>query len=155
MTINHRQFAIAGLFATLLFVSITNYQSAYAIERESITLSPTLKRIDAERGQQVNGDFTIINDGTVDYDFTVYAAPYSVKNQEYTADFTTDKPRSDVYKWVQLVQTKYHLKAQEKVTVPYVVHVPASTAAGSHYGVIFAETQPSADQTLGRKNAWA
>ncbi|QHN42374.1 hypothetical protein GII36_00680 [Candidatus Mycosynbacter amalyticus] len=118
-------------------------QVAPATPDESITLSPVSTRFAIDAGQQRAGEMTIVNDGKSDYDFIVYARPYWVANDSYDPVFTKGSKQSDAYQWVRLPQTKFHAKSGETVKVPYTIDVPATAAPGGHYGVIFAETQPS------------
>ena len=120
---------------------------AHAVEttpRESITLSPVKERYALDAGTAKADELTVVNDGETSYDFIMYARPYSVHNETYNdPDFTAQTPTTDVYKWVQFPQTKYHLEAGKTVKIPYTIRVPQNAAPGGHYGVLFAETQPT------------
>ena len=141
-----------SLSAIVLAVVFSPAPNARAIEGESITLSPASKKYAIEANQVIQDTMLVLNDGTVPYDIIVYAAPYSVQNDTYSPDYTSIKPRSDVYKWVQFSQTKWHLEPGQSVKVPYTLRVPSNVSPGGHYGVLFAETQPSSGpETLSRK----
>lgn len=112
---------------------------------ESITLSPVSRDYKIDAGKEVSDELTIINDGKVPYDFIVYGRPYSVQNEQYDPDFTKIKSNTDVYQWIRLPQTKYHLEPSKTVKVPYSIAVPSNATPGGHYGVIFAETQPTVE----------
>ncbi len=131
----------AGLITGLLFSVVAPALPAHAVEGESITLSPTRLDLDVKAGETKSGKFTVINDGTVDYEFKVYGTPYSVKNRSYEPDFFNKTANSDAYTWLTFGQDSYQLKAGEKTEVPYTLEVPSDAAPGGHYGVIFAETQ--------------
>lgn len=115
------------------------------VEQESITLSPVGRDFKVDAGTQVKDELTIINDGKLPYDFIVYSRPYSVSGEDYKSDYTKVRPNTDVYQWVRFEKTKYSIKPNETIKVPYTVAVPSGAAPGGHYGVIFAETQPSAE----------
>lgn len=120
------------------------------ILNESITMSPTSRKYMVDAGKTVEDKLTIVNDGKTDYDFLVYARPYSIQNNDYSnPNFTLTPTNADLYGWVQFPQTKFHAKAGETVEVKYSVNVPAGAAPGGHYGVIFAETQPDNAQASG------
>lgn len=144
---------IAILSVTSLFV--LGSHSAFAADSiESITLSPSNKSYTVDKGQLVNDTITVLNDGDTPYSFTVYAAPYSVKDQAYTPDFITSAPRGDAYTWIQFSQTTWQLEPHQKVSIPFTMRVSATAAPGGHYGVIFAEVQPggvSGGTSLSRK----
>ncbi len=145
-SIGRKQRITAGLLSGLLFATVFVAPASFAVSttsgRESITLSPASKRIQLKPGEVRQLELTIVNDGEKDYTFTVYARPYSVKGENYDADFTNDAPSATVYQWVQFSQTSFRLKAGASVKVPYTIRVPANATPGGHYGVIFAETQP-------------
>lgn len=113
--------------------------------QESITLSPVSRDFKVDAGTQIKDELTIINDGKLPYDFILYSRPYSVHDEDYKSDYTKVRPNTDVYQWVRFAKTKYTIKPNETVKVPYTIVVPAGAAPGGHYGVIFAETQPSAE----------
>lgn len=110
---------------------------------ESMTLSPTEKRHTVKQGEVVRDSFVIFNDGQTAYNFTVYAAPYSVSGENYESDFVRDTKLSDAYKWVQFEKTTWRVEPRQKVTVPYTLTVNSGVPSGGHYGVIFAEQQPT------------
>ncbi len=120
---------------------------------ESITLSPTSKTYKVEAGQTFDDTLTVLNDGQTAYDFTVYTAPYSVTSGSYDPSFTSTAANADAYTWVQFKQTTWHAEPRETLKIPYTVHVKSNASPGGHYGVIFAEVQPSGTDgsTLARK----
>lgn len=137
------RFSTTGLMLALLAGSMTTPVSADDVSfRDSITLSPTSVRFQAGPGETLTNKLTVINDGETDYDFIVYARPYSVKDQSYTPEFTKQLVNTDAYAWVQFNQVKYHLNPGASIEVPFSVTIPAKASPGGHYGVIFAETQP-------------
>lgn len=139
----------SGLIIALMFVfglSLTTTAAAAgeAEPRESITLSPVNKRYQFDAGSTHRDEMTIVNDGEVAYDFILYARPYSVQNSSYTSpDFTATIANADAYQWVQFDQARYHIEPNQTVKAPYTVRIPKDAAPGGHYGVLFAETQPS------------
>jgi len=142
-------FAVVAV--SLLLMSQSTVQAADPVE--SITLSPTSKTYKVEAGQTFDDTLTVLNDGQTAYDFTVYTAPYSVTSGSYDPSFTSTAANADAYTWVQFKQTTWHAEPRETLKIPYTVHVKSNASPGGHYGVIFAEVQPSgADgSTLARK----
>jgi hypothetical protein len=133
----------AGLAIALLVFCTNFYQKAHAIEGESIVLSPASIRVNADAGETVKGTMKVINDGTISYDFIVYATPYSVSDKTYIANYTEKKPNADLYTWVTFDKTRYTLNPGDSTDVPYAIEVPADAAPGGHYSVLFAETEVS------------
>lgn len=134
-------FAVAGIAFNLAFAQSTT-------QNESITMSPTSSKYTIDAGKAAEDKLTIVNDGNTDYDFLVYARPYSIQDNNYqNPNFTATPANADLYAWVQFPQTKFHAKAGQTIEVKYSIHVPAGAAPGGHYGVLFAETQPDDTQT--------
>ncbi len=142
-------FAIAGIVG--LFFSAASLQAQDNSE-ERITLSPAVSRPDLTAGESAQGVLTIINDGSQAYEFVLYARPFSVINENYDPDYKDVNPRTEAYQWVQFDQTNLSLEPNERVQVEYTVTVPERAAAGGHYAVLFAETQPNeSEQSVARK----
>lgn len=120
-----------------------NEQSAV----ESILMSPANKQYEVKAGESVTDKLRVVNDGQVAYDFSVYARPYSVNDESYVPDFTSEAQNADAYKWINFETTSFRLEPGAFVEVPYTIRVPKNATPGGHYGVLFAETQPSADQS--------
>ena len=137
-----RRWVVLGMVTSAILAGCITHSTG-AIEGESIVMSPTGVSLDIAAGETINKTFKIINDGTVAYDFKVYASPYSVKNSRYDADFDTRQPNADVYEWVTFTEKRYHLEPGQHIDVPYMISVPTDAAPGGHYSVIFAETQSS------------
>lgn len=144
-----KKLVLAGLLAGLLF-SLISVSGAWAAEdgngRESIALSPVKKDYKFDAGSSHADSITVINDGAVTYSLKVYASPYSVTGESYEPDFFTTRKNTDIESWVKFGQSTYKLEPGKSVTVPYTIVVPADATPGGHYGVIFAETQPSPGQ---------
>lgn len=110
---------------------------------ESITISPTSRKVQLDGGKDHNDTLKIINSGKTAYDFIVYARPYSVKSDSYEPNFNSTPKNADLYSWVQFSETKYRIEPGGSMDVKYTIRVPTGATPGGHYGVIFAETQPA------------
>lgn len=134
---------LLALFMVMGIVSIAPIASAQQIP-ESMVLAPTDRKYNVQPGQVITDTMTVVNDGKVAYDLLVYARPYSVNNVEYEPNFTATPPNADAYKWVQFQKTLYHVEAGATQKIDFTMRVPQQANAGGHYGVVFAETQPTA-----------
>jgi hypothetical protein len=154
MRIFRRTAITAFLVVAVSFVTPWTDAARAADPVESITLSPTSKTYKVEAGQTFEDSLTILNDGQTAYDFTVYAGPYSVTSGSYDPNFTSTAANADAYTWIQFKQTTWHAEPRETLKIPYTVHVKKDASPGGHYGVLFAEVQPSTgagESTLARK----
>lgn len=147
MRIQKRKLLLAaGLLAGLLFpVGVGAHVAAAEETQETIAVSPASASFKLDAGSTKAGKITVINSGTVAYRFKVYTSPYSVNGAEYKPDFYTKRTNTDIDSWVRFDKTIYQLEAGQSVEVPYRIVVPEDATPGGHYGVIFAETQPSND----------
>lgn len=136
--------AVLILFVSVMIAALPAY--AQVSTNESITLSPAARKFTVKPGDTVNDKLTIVNDGGTGYDFLVYARPYSIDVNDtlyVSPDFTNATKNGDLYSWAKFPQTKFHLDAGKSMDIDYSIAVPAAAAPGGHYGVIFAEIQPS------------
>lgn len=143
---------MTGLLVALSF-GVVGHGVAYAEDPDvGITISPTDKHYTANPGDTITDTFTILNDGKTAYDFTVYASPYSVTDRTYDPNYNDVTPRGDVNKWAALPQTKWHATARQTLTIPFTIKVSSTASPGGHYGVLFAETEPTGGGTISRKD---
>lgn len=145
--VNHAPIAVLMLVGLVLgsLVMGTSAQAQTQTQPE-ITLTPTAKEHEVDPGEQVNDKFQIYNTGQVEYEFQVYARPFSVVGESYKQDFSTVEPRSDAYEWVQFEKTQYRLQPGEHVDVNYTLRIPDNASPGGHYGILFSEIQPTKNQ---------
>jgi hypothetical protein len=149
--VSKKEHIIRGIKTALLAVALAGSLTAVANAAqatgndtsESILLSPTDKRYNLDAGATVSDSFKIVNDGRTEFNFVTYARPYSVNNEDYTPDFASKAQNADAYRWVQFDKPSYLIKPGESVDVKFTLRVPENTTPGGHYGVLFAETQPT------------
>lgn len=146
MTRSYVKRTVTGLLAGLLLICAVVPSTAFAADKvDRITLSPVDKHYKLKPGETKKDSFTVINDGDNAYSFSVYARPYSIgkTDDSYAPNFTMTAPNADVYQWIQFEKSSYTLKAGQNAEVNYTVRVPQNATPGGHYGVLFAETQPT------------
>lgn len=144
-----RKLITTGLLTGLLF-ALFGASHAFAAESSDggrITMSPVSQEYVLNAGDTKRDTFTILNDGNTAYTFTVYSRPYSVTTQQYAPNFSSDLPNADAYQWVQFEKSEYTIKPGESVKVPFTIRVPADATPGGHYGVLFAETSATSENS--------
>jgi hypothetical protein len=105
----------------------------------SITISPVNNRLKIDPDSKYDGTITVSNSDANSLDIRVYAAPYSVNDLSYEQNFETDKPRTQISRWISFDKNKYVVSGKGKVSVPYHIKAPKDVAAGGQYAVIFVE----------------
>lgn len=122
-----------------------------AIETSTSTalqISPVSTRIGLESGKTVERTFNIKNGGDSALKVRVYAAPYTVGDEDYTDDFVSQTQYTKISKWISFLDSdgetidepEYTLEANDSISVKYRITVPEDTASGGQYACIFAET---------------
>jgi len=141
MLTNHiRRLQVIGV-AVVVLASVLAARGSAGAAPQVITMTPTsLDRV-IQPGGSYNGSFRILNQGQSSYVFHVYAAPYSVKGEDYTPDFIPLPGKPDVASWFTFSAKTIHINPGQTVTVNYTVNMPKNTPPGGYYAAAFAETK--------------
>ncbi|MPT14539.1 MAG: hypothetical protein E2601_06495 [Microbacterium sp.] len=138
---------VAGVLCLSLFLgfSVLGAGSAVAAVEDNtnptITLSPTREKLALDPGEVYEGTFEIFNSGSSGLDYTAYVSPYQISDIDYqNPDFDTEAPRTQLSRWVTVLQSEGTLAVDEIVEVPYRIEVPNDVPAGGQYAAIFVET---------------
>ena len=99
---------------------------------------------------------TIKNSGSSDFSYHLYTTPYSVADENYNIDFSTDTPRTQVSRWIKFYQDDklvdkptFKIKSGESQSIKYVVQIPEDVPDGGQYAAIFAETDANKEGDSG------
>lgn len=115
-----------------------------------MTLTPAARELRVDPGGEISTYVTVVNRNDHDLTVTIMAAPYGVKGLEYTPDFQPIADKADPSAWFTIAARGPHtLKPQATLDIPLALHVPADTAPGGYYAVIFATSQPPSTPTSG------
>lgn len=138
---------LAGLFTTAA-APLHTVQAADSVSSPSkvLTISPSATKPNLKPGAILTGKLQIINQGQLPYEVTLYAAPYSVKTEAYTPDFSPIPGKPDASKWITLSTTRGMVTAGQTMDAGYTLRVPANTPAGGYYAVVFAQTKEPANK---------
>jgi len=126
---------------TLLTPLVFKASAHAAAPTEVLTITPVTAKPLIDPGGQSSGSFQLINQGDIPYDFKIYAAPYSVKGEEYTPSFIPIPRKTNASEWIHFDKTTGNITPNESVNIGYTVSVPAGTAPGGYYAVALAQTQ--------------
>lgn len=133
----------AGIVAVVFGLYIVSPVSA-ALQQQSITLSPASTPISLEPGGSQLNNISILNNGDTGYEVHVSTSPYHVVGVQYDPSFTQLQGTTDASAWVSVSKTTLYVPAHETVVIPYTLTIPANTAPGGYYAVIFVETTSAA-----------
>lgn len=138
----HRLHRLIAAFIIGAGIVLLHHTSVFAqsTNQQSITVSPASTELSVDPGKTVEKSLDVINSGADTFSVKVYASPYHVVGENYDPAFTQLPGTIDASAWVKLYPTKKTVDGYKLLTVPYTITVPAGTAPGGYYAVIFAET---------------
>ncbi|MBQ6394037.1 hypothetical protein IJH74_02235 [Candidatus Saccharibacteria bacterium] len=113
-----------------------------------LQISPVSNHIVIKAGSDTDYSFTVSNIGSETFNYHVYAAPYSVVDEDYNVSFNTENTRTQIARWIKFIgednqthsEAKFTIGPGEKQTIRYRVEVPDDIPAGGQYATIFAES---------------
>jgi hypothetical protein len=134
---------VIGLaIATFAHTSASAHAEADA--GHAITVTPASTDVSVDPGASASKSVDIINGGTNSFKVTLSTSPYHVASDTYDPQFTQLPGTIDPSGWVHLSATNVTVEGNKSLTVPYTIDVPANTAPGGYYAVVFAETTDEA-----------
>ncbi|MBQ2638538.1 hypothetical protein IJF91_00530 [Candidatus Saccharibacteria bacterium] len=153
---------ITGVFA--LASVIVPIASVHADEKPAVWLqiSPVANRVTLNPGDELTYTMEVDNIGSKAFKFRVYAAPYSIANEAYEVNFSTETNRTQLSRWVTFNQNAdakkdsekewktevtFNLEPDQRQQVEYKISVPADIPDGGQYATIFAESVPDSEAT--------
>ncbi len=111
----------------------------------AIALSPSNQTISLTPGQEYRGKITVVNIGTVAYDFSLLTTPYQVDSETYDLNFNTNNVYTQLYTWISFPQTIYHIEPGQTIEAEFIVNVPASAAGGGQYATVMVRAEGISD----------
>lgn len=156
---------IVALALGTLFCANT---SAFAEEANnsaatSISISPVNKILQLSANSVYEDSFKVMNNGSSDMKFEVYAAPYAYSYSEtddsYQLGFNKENSYTQITRWVTfkdangnwVERATFVAKPGSFIDVQYKISTPASIPAGGQYAVLFAHTISGSTNTSGIK----
>lgn len=117
----------------------------------SFTVKPMSDRFYLEPGKTYEGTVSVINpsDAKEDLIYEVSVSPYSVVGEDYTADLATISNRTEIIKWIEILEPSGRVKPNEVKDVKYTITVPENAPAGGQYATIAVSSKPNLDNTDG------
>ncbi len=148
-----------GAFALGLAIAPVATPVAYAEDTAAspaessswIQVTPVSARVVLRPGTELDYSLIVSNVGTDSFNFTVYAAPYTIVDEDYNVSFSNETNRSQIVRWIKFINDdgsltdtyKGSVAPGAKKSVNYRVTVPNDIPAGGQYATIFAQTEPS------------
>ncbi|MBQ3445547.1 hypothetical protein IJG29_02360 [Candidatus Saccharibacteria bacterium] len=118
---------------------------------KAFTVLPMSQDMYLEAGKTFTGSITVANpaDASGDFYYAVSVSPYSVVDENYTADLATMSDRSAIVKWIEIENPTGVLKPNESVKVNFKINVPLDAPSGGQYAAIAVRSNEEATDTGG------
>jgi len=129
---------LASLVAAFALATIINQPVAADDAGEyRLQISPTFAEIEEmQPGKTYTGTFKVQNTGTKELNYAIEVTPYSVSDENYTTDTTTETNYTQIKDWVTLSQDSGTLAPDKTEEIQYTIKVPANAPAGGQYALI-------------------
>ena len=141
------KYVFAALLAALtlgLTAMFANTVRATSNAKPAIQLqvTPTKQKISLEPGEIYEGSYTVQNTGTVKFNYTAEATPYSVSDTNYSGDYTQRKNYNQIADWITFNESEATgtIEPGGSKEVHFTIKVPKDTPAGGQYAAIMAST---------------
>ena len=105
-----------------------------------LQITPTANYLNIEPGGHYEGYVDVINGGSKEFDFIVYAKPYMVSNESYDPMFEGESSQTMLSSWVSIASPSGTLASREVQRIKYTIDVPQDIPDGGQYAAIFVET---------------
>jgi hypothetical protein len=115
----------------------------------SDTTNSSFSKISLQPGEHFSGTFKFFNLGSQSFKVNLSVTPYSVKDESYERDQTSQTDRTQISRWMSFPRNDFVLAAGETADIEYVVDVPKDVPDGGQYAIIVA----SAD-LLTKRDSW-
>ncbi len=135
---NHNFINFAKISLILVFWLVLGQFQALAA---SITVSPPKFEFEADKGQTISQSITITNGEATPLTLAASVADFTASGEEGKPSFNEDAKEVNsafsLAAWISLPNPVITVPSSGKVTVPFIVRVPAHAEAGGHFGTIF------------------
>lgn len=144
MKVFRRFSKIFGAFLLVAAMLSGTVAPALAAEDERpeyrLQISPASQDIgELKPGATYTGSLKVQNTGTKAFEFKVYATPYSVKDEDYSPDYTTETNYSTISNWITFSEESGTVESDHEKEITFTIKVPTDVAAGGQYAMIAVE----------------
>lgn len=126
--------AVPLIFGTLLMVA----NPVFAEDRPDYRLQVSPSKLDLELapGKKIEKSFQVQNTGNKTFDFKVEVTPYTVVDEEYEPDYSSESKYTDLAKWVTFSQSEGSVEPDGSVKIDITIDVPKDVPAGGQYASV-------------------
>ncbi|HUD06483.1 MAG TPA: hypothetical protein VMR34_01215 [Candidatus Saccharimonadales bacterium] len=115
-----------------------------------LTIGPAIISKTFNPGSINTGSISVKNQGQVGYSYSVYAEPYSVIGENYTADFSPIAGAPNPASWLNFDNTKGYLNPGSSTTISYTLTIPKLASSGDYNAVAFVEAIPPSPSAVNK-----
>lgn len=103
-----------------------------------IQVSPARFDMDLAPGKSLVEKFKVQNTGSKSFKYELEVAPYSVSDEQYNSDFSSESKYTDIVNWISLSQESGTLEAGGSDEITATIVVPKDVPAGGQYAAVLA-----------------
>ena len=122
----------------LLLVALV-LSGVYSSSALGVSVSPARYELTGDKGTVVYGEFTVINQSSVDQVYGTSVENFTAQGETGVPLFTKDN--KDIASWLQ-IDKRITVAKNEKKTVEFSIIVPENAEAGGHFGAVFLYSDP-------------
>ncbi len=138
--------AVIAVVGSLLALSTS--ASAQQADSISLNVSPTVIELDANKGEQLQGSFKIVNGSDIALDLTATPKNFTPAGEDGGVSITEDDTTYSLARWVTITPQTTNVAARGSQIFEYTINVPADAEPGGHFGSLIVATEPvQIDQT--------
>lgn len=117
----------------------------------AFTIMPMNQKLSLNPGEVYEGSITIINPSyaTEDFAYKAEVTPYSVADEEYTADLLSESDRTIISKWITIEEPTGTIKPNESKDIKFTIKVPENAPSGGQYATIAVSSNQDASNASG------
>lgn len=120
---------------------LTSQAYAEEIPKERIQVSPATVSIDDMKpGDTKEFKFKVQNTGSEPFRYEIFTTPYSVINENYEQDFSSDTNYTDIAKWITFSQDGGEIQPDKQDEITATIKVPQDVPAGGQYASVMIHT---------------
>ena len=118
---------------------------------QTFVLRPMSQRVDLVPGTTVTGELTITNpaDATKDFEYVTTITPYSVIDQNNTADLGSKSGHTLLTDWITIKNPTGKVAPNSSQKIEYTITVPNDAPPGGQYATIAVSSSPESIQNNG------
>ncbi len=137
---------IRNILGALLLIVASSFISVPVLAEKAderpeyrIQISPVDFDLELRSGRTETQTFEVQNTGTKKFKYKLSVAPYTVTDDEYSADYENESQYTQIKDWIKLSKTEGEIESDQVDEITVTISVPQDAPGGGQYAVILAQ----------------